>query len=343
MDIEVETPTAGEEIYIPQHAGGRDKSIALLDENQQHCTILKSADHKCNAACTCFANYEGEPDVQYTCDTEAGSSGAPVISADTHRVIAHHHCGGDCNRGGNHGVPMSEIYHDVAEFVYPCVDDPNFTHLVGYKGTSCDWFAGNPESRCRMWGDGSWQDTRGNTARESCCVCIDYYSDYTSFPTTEPTPDPTPKPTPGPTRGDVSCTDNPDFTNVEGYNYANCDWFAENPSSNCESFGGESWKDVDGHYANEVCRILYYHWIGCCFVGVCVYFCFPLIFRLSFLFFPYLRPFFLLILVRHAAPVEEGVSMTQNLILYRGSQLQHVTGLRKTSNLDVANLVIGLV
>lgn len=252
LDIEVETPTAGEEIYIPQHAGGRDKSIAMLDENQLRCTVLKLGDHKCNAACTCFADYDGEPDVQYTCDTEAGSSGAPVISANTHRVIAHHHCGGDCNRGGNHGVPMSEIYHDISEFVYPCVDDTNFTHLVGYEGTTCDWFAGNPESRCRMWGDGSWYDTNGNTAREFCCACIDYYSDYTSYPTTEPTPNPTPKPTPGPTL-DVSCTDNPDFTNVEGYNYATCDWFAENPSSNCESLGGESWMDSDGDYANEVC------------------------------------------------------------------------------------------
>ena len=66
----------------------------------------------------CFTDYVGEADVQYTCDTEAGSSGSPIISLMTHKVVAIHHCGGDCSDGGNHGINAAELYHDISELVY---------------------------------------------------------------------------------------------------------------------------------------------------------------------------------------------------------------------------------
>jgi len=103
--IEDRLPTVGEQIYIPQHAGGRMKQLGIVDTYQ--------TDNKCKVksinqnGCTSFQNV----DFRYTCDTEGGSSGSPVVSYDTNKIIGIHHCGGGC--GGNMGVMIKNILSEI--------------------------------------------------------------------------------------------------------------------------------------------------------------------------------------------------------------------------------------
>jgi hypothetical protein len=69
-------------------------------------------------ALPCFGT--GYNDVGYMCDTAAGASGSPVLSASTHRVVALHHCGVCANRG----VPIERIHDEIHNLlVGGCVSD----------------------------------------------------------------------------------------------------------------------------------------------------------------------------------------------------------------------------
>jgi hypothetical protein len=46
-----------------------------------------------------YTGYAAASDVAYYCDTEGGSSGSPVLSRATNRVVALHHFGGCPNSG----------------------------------------------------------------------------------------------------------------------------------------------------------------------------------------------------------------------------------------------------
>ena len=93
----------GEEVYIPQHPQGDPKKIALdSDRDGQGACRIESPTYRGNFA---------DSDASYYCDTEAGSSGSPVISRRTHTVIALHHFGG-CP---NSGVRSDLIYEQIAD------------------------------------------------------------------------------------------------------------------------------------------------------------------------------------------------------------------------------------
>ncbi len=77
---------AGERIYIPQHPGGRRKEIAVNDGNRL----------------ATISSINGSRDVQYTADTEGGSSGSPVLAFDSNLVVAIHNTGG-CPNGATGG------------------------------------------------------------------------------------------------------------------------------------------------------------------------------------------------------------------------------------------------
>jgi len=53
-----------------------------------------------------YEGYAPDTDISYYCDTEGGSSGSPVLSRDSDKVVALHHFGG-CP---NSGVRMDRIY-----------------------------------------------------------------------------------------------------------------------------------------------------------------------------------------------------------------------------------------
>merc|ERR1712151_157825 len=52
-------------------------------------------------------------DMRYTCDTEGGSSGSPVVLYESNTIIGLHHCGGGCN--GNMGVMIKNIVDEIAD------------------------------------------------------------------------------------------------------------------------------------------------------------------------------------------------------------------------------------
>ncbi|MEV6523536.1 serine protease [Longispora sp. NPDC051575] len=90
LEFDDRRPDAGEEIYIPQHPGGQTKQIAMTsDADGANCKVDDPN----------FEGYGPGTDVSYFCDTEGGSSGSPVLSRRTHKVVALHHFGGCPNSG----------------------------------------------------------------------------------------------------------------------------------------------------------------------------------------------------------------------------------------------------
>jgi hypothetical protein len=68
---------------------GRDKEIAMFDttnstDSQQRCTILTNGQAVGDASCSGNSIFM---DIGYSCDTEGGSLGAPVISESTGLVV----------------------------------------------------------------------------------------------------------------------------------------------------------------------------------------------------------------------------------------------------------------
>jgi hypothetical protein len=83
-------PAKGQELYVPQHPAGEPTRIAgTLGERAGNCSVADQS----------YTGYAANSDVSYYCDTEGGSSGSPVLSRATNRVVALHHFGGCPNSG----------------------------------------------------------------------------------------------------------------------------------------------------------------------------------------------------------------------------------------------------
>ncbi|MCP4214834.1 MAG: PKD domain-containing protein, partial [bacterium] len=101
MQLRQELPTVGERIYIPQHAGGSGKQIAVnSDTDGPFCSVYSTNESPCMA---------GPGDIGYYADTEGGSSGSPVLGYADNLVVALHHCAYCPNRG----VPIPAIITDL--------------------------------------------------------------------------------------------------------------------------------------------------------------------------------------------------------------------------------------
>ncbi len=96
-----------EEIYVPQHPNGYSKKISAFDSFQNDRCKIRGFERN-----GCSPN-----DMIYSCDTERGSSGSPVLSQITHKVVAIHNCGdrGDCR--GNSGSPIYEFWHEISNLL----------------------------------------------------------------------------------------------------------------------------------------------------------------------------------------------------------------------------------
>lgn len=110
FDIASEAPAVGRAIYVPQHPDGRDKSIGIFDTNSNSgfCEVLRFDE-----------NDEDYHNFIYTCDTEGGSSGSPVVDkTNPYTVIGLHKAGYNTECHGNIATPMSEIFPHVNAIVY---------------------------------------------------------------------------------------------------------------------------------------------------------------------------------------------------------------------------------
>ncbi|WP_133884437.1 serine protease [Glycomyces sp. NRRL B-16210] len=100
LELADEAPARGEAIYIPQHPAGRPTEIAMHSSVDGGNCVVKHAT---------YDGYIAGSDVSYFCDTEFGSSGSPVLSRNTHKVVALHHFGGCPNSGVNAQLIKAEI------------------------------------------------------------------------------------------------------------------------------------------------------------------------------------------------------------------------------------------
>ena len=96
--------SSGEAVYVPQHPHGDTKHLSMYsDVDGGACQVDDPS----------YDGYLEGSDVSYYCDTSPGSSGAPVISRRTHRVVALHHLGG-CP---NSGVRGDLLYRELADLL----------------------------------------------------------------------------------------------------------------------------------------------------------------------------------------------------------------------------------
>jgi hypothetical protein len=133
MEIDDRDATVGEEIYIPQHPGGRAKELGIYS------TASADTGGICRVytitAAPCIGS--GYNDVGYYCDTEGGSSGSPVLARSSHKVVALHHCANCPNRG----VPIDLVYDEIAPY-------------IGGTGPVCgDGTCDSGENRCNCAAD----------------------------------------------------------------------------------------------------------------------------------------------------------------------------------------------
>ena len=101
LQLDVRSPRRGEELYVPQHPAGDPTQIAIDSPTEKN--------GNCKVDDPTYTGYARGTDMSYYCDTEGGSSGSPVLSRTTNKVIGLHHFGG-CP---NSGVRIDLIYAEV--------------------------------------------------------------------------------------------------------------------------------------------------------------------------------------------------------------------------------------
>ncbi|MBB5954549.1 V8-like Glu-specific endopeptidase [Saccharothrix tamanrassetensis] len=91
LELDARVPAVGEEMYVVGHPAGKLKKLSLRDD--------RNAGGYCKVSAVRVPGDSAQSDIAYQCDTEGGSSGSPVLSRQTHKVIGLHHWGGCPNQG----------------------------------------------------------------------------------------------------------------------------------------------------------------------------------------------------------------------------------------------------
>jgi V8-like Glu-specific endopeptidase len=104
LTLDTARPAKDQPLYVPQHPAGEPTRIAgAKGERAGNCAVVDNA----------YDGYANDSDVSYFCDTEGGSSGSPVLSRKTNKVVALHHFGG-CP---NSGVRADLLYGKLKSFL----------------------------------------------------------------------------------------------------------------------------------------------------------------------------------------------------------------------------------
>ncbi|MCA2213618.1 trypsin-like serine peptidase [Jidongwangia harbinensis] len=100
LNLDPVRPVKGQQLYVPQHPAGEPVRIAgALGDRAGNCAVVDNA----------YDGYARDTDVSYFCDTEGGSSGSPVLSRKTNRVVALHHFGGCPNSGVRADILVNKL------------------------------------------------------------------------------------------------------------------------------------------------------------------------------------------------------------------------------------------
>lgn len=142
LGLDVRNGSAGENIFIPQHGLGKPQQISI--ESDMNTSGLCEIDDPNRDA------YGADTDIGYYCDTTTSSSGSPVVSGETGKVIALHHLGGCLNMGSK----VSKIWPKVSEFFggkvpkgnskadwAPANETPEATYYASCDELSCNFDA----------------------------------------------------------------------------------------------------------------------------------------------------------------------------------------------------------
>ncbi|MFJ6671531.1 trypsin-like serine peptidase [Actinosynnema sp. NPDC091369] len=91
LELDARVPAVGEEMYVIGHPAGKLKKLSLRDD--------QNGGGYCAVSGVRVDGSSSQSDIAYRCDTEGGSSGSPVLSRRTNKVIGLHHYGGCPNQG----------------------------------------------------------------------------------------------------------------------------------------------------------------------------------------------------------------------------------------------------
>lgn len=163
-ELENRQPGNGEQIFIAGHPGAGPKRLSIdsdLDAGGK-CTVQSNS---------CTGNAVGS-DVCYYCDTEGGSSGSPVFSSVTDKVVALHHFGGCLNSGAR----MDKIFPQISSLLGACTGSggggtPVCGNGIKESGESCDGSdLGGQTCQSQGFGGGTLACTASCTLDTSGCT-----------------------------------------------------------------------------------------------------------------------------------------------------------------------------
>ncbi|OZM71462.1 serine protease [Amycolatopsis antarctica] len=103
LELDNRLPDVGEEMYIIGHPDAMPKQLSMADDTSDNGNCIV------NEVKTGGVGEIPESDIGYQCDTMGGSSGSPVLSKDTNKVIALHHLGGCPNQGARADLIAEEF------------------------------------------------------------------------------------------------------------------------------------------------------------------------------------------------------------------------------------------
>jgi len=156
LELEPRAMLLNETVYIPQHPGGVPKKY---DDGPVVDTVA-------------FGRTSGS-DFGYQVDTEGGSSGSPVLSMNSHKVVGLHHFGGCRTQPpilDNQGVLMSNVYPIIEPFLpSPGSDDLAYTpvapcEIVDTRDTVAGMIGTNSQRNFHVFGDSSTITAQGGNA-----------------------------------------------------------------------------------------------------------------------------------------------------------------------------------